>query len=33
MDDGRMARIARGAVIQLTAEIDDFHERFSAYCA
>ena len=27
VDDGRLARIARGAVIKLAAEIDDFHGR------
>src|SRR6202043_3515598 len=26
VDDGRMARIARGAVVELTAEIDDLHD-------
>jgi hypothetical protein len=25
VDDGRLARIARGTVIKLAAEIDDFH--------
>jgi hypothetical protein len=26
VDDGRMARIARGAVVELAAEIDDLHD-------
>jgi hypothetical protein len=26
VDDGGMARITRGAVIELTAEVDDLHE-------
>jgi hypothetical protein len=25
VDDGRMARIARGAMVKLTTEIDDLH--------
>jgi hypothetical protein len=26
VDNGRMARIARGAVVELTTEIDDLHD-------